>query len=156
MGKRVLLFLLAVTMVIASCSKDDDSVVKMGAKVDDKNWEATTRVSSLTNGVFIITGTSATGQALAITIYGEATGTYELNTNSAKVGATYKESLLDSDSNMYFSASGKVTLTKVDKANRKISGTFEFVLARSLTDIKKVTAGQFNDLSYTDYSQQGQ
>lgn len=156
MRKRLMLFLLAVTVVIASCSKNDDSVVKLGAKIDGKNWEASARVSSLTNGIFVITGTSATSQVLAITINGETTGTYELGIGSAKCGATYKESALVTDANIYVSASGKVTLTKVDKAKRTISGTFEFVLAKSLTDTKTVTTGQFNDLVYTDYSQQDQ
>jgi hypothetical protein len=155
MGKRLMVLLLAFTVVIASCSKDkDDSVVKLGAKIDGKNWEASVRVTSLTNGVFVITGTSATSQVLAVTINGDATGTYELGIGNAKCAATYKESALATDANIYVSASGKVTLTKVDKTNKTISGTFEFIIARSLTDTKTVTAGQFNDLSYTDYSQQ--
>lgn len=145
----VLLF--AVTVLIASCSKDSETATKLGAKIGGKSWSAPVRVTTLTNGVFVITGTSATGETLIITINGDTPSVYEFNLNSLLgCNATYKKSALSSD--IYTSVTGRVELTKVDKTNKKISGKFEFTLLHSLTDNLSVTGGVFNDLEYNEYS----
>lgn len=141
------------TVSLASCSKDgSSSSTKMSALIDGKTWDSSIRVSLLQNGIFTITGTSLTGEIIAITINGSTTGTYTLSVLpvSTQCAATYKASATASSSDIYASVSGKVVLTKVDLTSKLISGTFEFTmtLPSSLTSVKSITQGQFNDLSY--------
>lgn len=151
MGKRFVLVMLAITLVIGSCSKDSVSTNnKLSAKIDGKSWNASFRVTNLTGNVFVITGTSITGEILAITINGDSPDLYQLGLGNLECAATYKGSALASTDDIYQSVSGKVNLTKVDKTNKKISGTFDFSLAKlSLTSIS-VSNGTFNDLEYTE------
>jgi hypothetical protein len=148
-----LLFLALFTVSLASCNKDSSSApTKMSALIDGKAWDSSIRVSLLQNGIFTITGTSLTGEVIAITINGVTTGTYNLSLlpPATQCAATYKASVTTSSSDIYVSESGKVVLTKIDQTAKLISGTFEFTLAlpSSLTTIKSITQGQFNDLQY--------
>lgn len=150
MRKRLLVLMLAVVSIMVSCSKDSDSVNnKLSAKIDGENWNATLRVTNLTGEIFVITGTSTTGEVMVITINGKVPDLYELSLTSLKCNATYKKSaLITSASDIYNSVSGKVNLTKVDIENKKISGTFEFTMAKLSSQTISVSNGSFNDLEF--------
>lgn len=143
------------TISVASCNKDSSTSaqVKMGAKIDGKTWDSSVRVATLQNNVFVITGTSASLEVLALTINGSSTGTYTLSVLpvSTQCAASYTASALGGASEVYASVTGNVVLTKVDKTAKLISGTFEFTVANSQLASKSITSGQFNDLQYTDY-----
>lgn len=152
MGKRLMLLLVAITLIMGSCKKDSDSVTKMGANIDGKNWNAgLLRLTNLTGNVFSIVGTSLTGEVLEITINGNTPGVYELNLTKQECLAIYKKGGINtSPSDFFTSVSGKVNLTKVDLANKKISGTFDFNCAQLSLQTVIVSNGSFNDLSYTE------
>jgi hypothetical protein len=154
MGKKLLVSLLFAMAVLGSCTKDSDTLNnKLSAKIGSKNWNAAIRLTNLTNDVFVITGTSTTGEVLVITILGKNPDLYEFSLTSQKCNATYKKSALTADNDIYTSVSGKVNLTKVDMTTKKISGTFEFTLTKtSLTDYLTVSSGSFNDLEFTSTS----
>ena len=152
MGKRLILLLSIVTTVMVSCSKDSDSLNnnKLSAKISGKSWNAAVRVSTLTSDVFVITGTSALGEVLVITIKGNSPDLYELNLTSLECNATYKKSALStSTEDIYNSISGRVNLTKVDMVNKKISGTFDFTLVKLSVETVSVSEGTFNDLEFS-------
>ena len=142
-----------ITISVASCNKDSSSAsVKMGASIDGKSWNSSVRVAVLQGNIFTITGTSLTGEIIAITINGETTGAYSLSLLPPVAGcaASYKASYTTSTADIWGSITGKVVLTKVDKTNKLISGTFEFSLALPVISLvtKSITQGQFNDLQY--------
>lgn len=149
--RRYLLGLLMIGMVIAgSCSKDSVVATKMGASIDGKNWASFTRLTVLTGTTFVITGTSVTGEVVIITIYGDALKTYELKTGSMECNASYKATPTASSEDIFIATSGSVTLTKVDKTSRKISGKFQFAVSKLNLDSKIISNGVFNDLEYTE------
>lgn len=148
MVKRLMVLLLITGSVLSSCSKDSDSATKMGATIGGESWSPSLRVTNLTNDYFVITGTAANG-ILAITINGNAAGDYNLSLTEQKCAATFKKSMTATGDDVYASATGKVTLTKVDTNNKKISGTFNFTLTNTSLKTISITSGTFNDLSYT-------
>lgn len=150
---RKTLFIAILIVVISSCSKDDDSALptKMSATIDNAEWSSITRVTVLKDNRFVITGTSLDGKSLSITILGSTEGTYELSLNSVQFGAVYKESVSTSTDDAYAATSGEVVLTNIDTSSKEISGTFSFVLRKSLTENSiSVTEGTFTNLKYTE------
>jgi hypothetical protein len=107
-------------------------------------------VTILEEGKFIITGTSLSGKILTVTIGGTTEGTYELSLSSAMAGAVYKESASMSTADAYVSATGEVNLTDVNNSKKRISGTFNFIAIRNLTNTINITEGEFKDLLYTE------
>ena len=140
-------------IIIISCSKDDNGIITlptMNAYIDGEEWVTITRVTVIDNGKFIITGTSASGKTLIITINGTSEGLYEQSLSSVKTGAVYKESVSTTTEDAYISITGEVNLTDVDASKRRISGTFEFSLVRNLTNTIDITDGEFDNLFYTE------
>lgn len=151
MKKALLLFLTCAALM--NCSDevlDNLDLPEMNAKVDGTEWKTSIRASRLENDKFIVTGTSIAGEILAITIFGSSEGIYELSLTQAKCAALLKESVNSTTEDAYASVTGKVTLTDVNTSTKKISGTFEFVLLRSLSgETVHVTEGVFKNLTYT-------
>lgn len=152
--KNLFIYVIVVFTVIAgSCKKDSDdgspvAATKMGCKIDGAAWNSVSRVTQYYDNKFIITGTSMDGKVIIITIFGDTQGTYNLQVGELESGATYSPSVLSSV--IYASLSGSVVLTKVDKDNKKISGTFQFTAAKAneLTNQISITNGEFSDLTY--------
>ncbi len=150
MGKKLVVLLVAVTLVMASCKKDSDTINKLSAKISGKSWVANIRVTNLTGSVFTITGTSLTGEMVVMTIFGDTPDTYEFSINEQKCALVYKKAGINSSaSDIYTGISGKVILTKVDMANRKISGTFDFTCSGLAIIPLAISGGSFNDLEFT-------
>jgi len=153
--KKIGIFLIA-TLLFAACSKDDglsDLFPGMSAKIDGEQWSTITRVTVLENNKFVITGTSATGKSLAITINGQTEGTYAVNLLSINK-AVYKETVNTSTEDAFIAVSGEIVLTEVNTSDKKISGTFNFSVVRAnpATTIS-ITEGVFTNLKYTDTSE---
>ena len=153
-GLIAVAMILVLTMV--SCSKDSDGnavPTKMGATINDKSWSTATRVTFLTPTGFAITGTSLTGESLAITTYGATVGTYDLNANlgslSSECLCVYSTSVLPT-ANYYTSTDGTVKLTEVDTTNKTISGTFSFTVYNVTLGTIAIKNGTFSKLSYTE------
>lgn len=150
MGKKLLVLLVAVTMVMASCKKDSDTVHKLSANIGGKSWVANLRVTNLTGNVFTITGTSLSGEMLVITIFGNTQDTYQFSVNEQKCALVYKKAGINSSpSDIYTGISGTITLTKVDMVNKKISGTFDFTCSGLAIIPLSIKSGSFNDLDFT-------
>ncbi len=149
--KRAVFFLVTF-LIIFSCSKDESGNIilpSMSAHIDGEEWTTITRVTVLEEGKFIITGTSTAGKSIVITVFGTSEGLYELNLTSANVGAVYKESVSTTTEDAYISATGEVNVTNIDTSKKKISGSFNFIVVRNLTNTINITGGVFTDLFYT-------
>lgn len=150
MGKKLLVLLVAVAFVMASCKKDSDTIHKLSAKIGGKSWVANLRVTNLTGNVFTITGTSLSGEMLVLTIFGNTQNTYEFSINEQKCALVYKKAGISSSAtDIYTGISGKVILTKVDMVNKKLSGTFDFTCSGLAIIPISISGGSFNDLDFT-------
>lgn len=153
MKKFLIYGIVALTFIAGSCKKDsnDDGTpiaTKMSCKINGTTWTALSQLTQYYDNKFIITGTSLEGKVIIITILGDTQGTYNLQVGELESGATYSPSVLSND--IYASLSGSVVLTKVDKDNKKISGTFQFTATKTndLTNQISISNGVFSDLSY--------
>lgn len=154
--KKLFVLLAFVAVIASSCSKDGDGTpvlinpnAKLSCSLDGSPWTAITRVTTNTQGTFVVNGSALQSDALNITIIGETTGTYTLGTGQYNFSASYSPVASNTDS-LYTAINGTVELTDVDTQNRKISGTFSFN-AVNVKDISKtisVTNGVFTSLSY--------
>lgn len=139
-----------------SCSKDnnDDPAPQgsMTAKLDNTDWSASLTGASILNGSMNISGQSASGEILTITITDDQVGTYPLNAVNAPHVAAYSEA---PGANAYTSngadrAGGYVEVTEINEQDSTISGNFEFLTVRTIDDQEiNVTEGQFTGIKYT-------
>ena len=152
--KKISFVILMICMVLltGSCKKDSNgnTIYKMSASIDGKQWTALLPGGVHSSGYLVITGTSITGETMIITAKGDNTGTYELSVLPPKADClgTYKATLSASAADTYASTSGKIVLTKFDKTNNLVSGTFEFTLANTALATKQITLGTFNDVTF--------
>jgi Family of unknown function (DUF6252) len=153
--KKLSLAILMIGLVFlgSSCKKDSNgnTIYKMSAKIDGKDWSALAPFADLHSGIFTLTGTSLTSsETIIIVINGETQKTYEFSpiTLKAECLGTYKATITAPTIETYVSTTGKVTLTKVDKTNSLVSGTFEFTVANSALTAKQITVGAFNDVTF--------
>ncbi len=154
---KKVLFLMAAVMILAASCKDDDGnpnpiinpTAKLSCKIDGNSWSAVTRVSTNTQGTFVINGSTLTSDALNITIVGETPATYSLGTMQYGFSATYSPVASNTDS-VYQAINGTVVLSEVNTTDKKISGTFNFnaVNVKNLSLTKSVTEGVFTALYY--------
>lgn len=115
---------------------------------ESTEWSAFTRVSIMKGDVINITGTALNLTGINVIINGTKEETYELGLPNLKghSGCGLVTTLPDGIAT-FISSSGQVTLTKVDKSAKLISGTFEFSLFYG-SYLKTITNGKFENLKY--------
>jgi len=131
-------------------------VLKM--KVDGTQWVADKIAGAGIMANYInITGMNKNGMTFSITLNDTIARTYTLNhtytpgnlngavlSNDSIINNSAWGTVQGDDSN----AGGTVTVTKIDKVNKRITGTFEFKMFRNMDSSQKIiTAGEF-DLGY--------
>lgn len=129
----------------------------MVATINNVSWAAadSTQTATLSPGQVTISGISADGQEISITLNGTVVGQYVLNQTSASL-AVYAN--LDSVGSYAWStnqgsdtaqAGGTVNVTAINAANRTISGIFSFKVYRNSDGSQKdITAGVFYNIPY--------
>jgi len=149
--KKIFLTIAVICVVfLASSCKKDSNGNSMSASIGGTQWSALIPAGVLSNGVLVVTGTSLTGQSIIVTVNGQTAGTYNLSVIPPKAEClgTYKATLTSTTEDTYISTTGSVILTKVDLANKLVSGTFEFTVANSTLVVKQITAGTFTDVTF--------
>lgn len=160
-----LVAIIAMTTFIYSCSKDEDgniviSVPKLSATVGDSTFTSVFRQTNLADSIFTISATTGAslekGKKMIIIVRGNTIGTYNLDTNPFDTSSTVqaKSSISywpEGAKTPYLGISGQVEITKLDTAKNKISGTFNFEMAKTAAanDKLNVTNGTFENLNYT-------
>ncbi|HEV2355119.1 MAG TPA: DUF6252 family protein, partial [Puia sp.] len=129
------------------------------ATIGAQPWQAAngTQSAVFSQGTAIISGTSADGQEISITLNDTVVGLYALNQSSASL-AVYAN--LDSVGSYAFStnqgvdtsqAGGTVNVLSVDPVRRLISGVFSFKVYRDQDNSQRdITQGVFYSIPYTD------
>jgi hypothetical protein len=164
--KKVNIFLLSGLLAITlfACHKftsienGKGLAADMVATIDSVFWQAADSATSATvsQGLVTISGISADGQEISITLNDTVVGLYVLNQRSGSL-AIYAN--LDSVGGYAYStnqgvdtaqAGGTVTVTSFDAANRTISGIFDFKVYRNSDGTgKDITAGVFYNIPFT-------
>jgi hypothetical protein len=142
---KKLIPLLLVIFALMSCEEDSLLPTKMSAFINGDTWKSATQVSLLQSGNLSITGTDLNGRVIEIIIHGNSKGTY--NIVGAQCVCAYKSSLTATGNDVYAGISGSVTLTSASSTT--ISGTFDFICKRNLTETVEITNGQFTNLHVT-------
>lgn len=132
-----------------------NGVLKM--KIDGVQWVADqVATASIMAGYINITGVSKDKKYFTITLLDDEAKTYTLNPVVAEgVGALSDSAEFNNNSYATVQgddpslAGGTVTVTRIDEANKTISGTFQFKLFREEDSAQKViTEGVFENLKY--------
>ncbi|OWY20856.1 hypothetical protein C7N43_35555 [Sphingobacteriales bacterium UPWRP_1] len=164
-----LLFAVVTMASLAGCNDDDDNnnnnnnpTNSVEAKIatdanltNPDDWKSASVTAVLNNGVTTITAVGTDGSQLTITLPDDATGTYNLSA-SGGAGVIYMEDPIaaGTNPNLIFygiDGSGSVAITKFDKTNKKISGTFQFQAMRLLSGVRRYfTLGEITDITYTE------
>jgi hypothetical protein len=157
--------LLLSALGLASCQKETSIehstrlAADMVATIGGTAWQAAQGSPSaiFSHGLATISGISADGQEISITLDDTIPGLYTLDQTSGSL-AIYAD--LDSVGGYAFStnqgadtsqAGGTVDVLSVDPAQKIISGIFSFKLYRDADSSQRViTAGVFYDIPYTD------
>ncbi len=148
------LLLIAITAILfstffTSCDKDSLNLASMSATVNDTDWKASVRLTVLDSANFLITGTSLSGDVIALTVFGSTEGTYTLSLDSisADFEGVYTNGVSLND--VYTATNGEVVLSKVNTTDEKISGTFSFSAMNPEGTTIEVKDGTFENLKYT-------
>ena len=169
MNNTIKLSLIALTFstLFISCSKDDDNTGTPGtpgpsnttsvlsAKINGTAWapHADSCTAFLMNGVINISGIAHDGKTITITLMDTVAGAYDLSAtgNGAGVYNTQPSGGISYTSNSFnWPASvNKLTISNLDKVNKKMSGTFEYkAWSFSVNDSVTISEGQFTNLPY--------
>ena len=161
--KIVFISILIVAILISSCKKKNvlEEIipnVEMTAKINGVSWKAVARVTRITSGNIIITGTGETSgeKIINITVFSTNEGTYKLDLNPLSLKneftASYNPKISTLSDSSYAANSGTVVISKIDISSKKISGTFSFSSKRVSSPVPtlEVTEGSFSNLLYTD------
>jgi hypothetical protein len=140
MKKGIFLLVLLASMV--SCENDSLVPSKVTAFINGDTWKSLTQVATVTGDHLTITATDAQGRILILETSGHTIGTYTLGQTNYCAGS-YKASPTASTDDIYVSTSGTITLTT---SGATVSGTFDLVCARNLTELVTITNGQFTSL----------
>jgi len=147
--------LLAISVGLASCNKDDDdnadpennnSNGTMTAKVDGADFDATLAVqATLDGGVFVVAGNNGNAQQIQITLNGvTSAGTYQIGgsaTNPNMGMWVASASAEESYTTIVGVGSGSCDLTELTDSSAK--GTFQFNARNTAGDVVNVTEGSF-------------
>lgn len=166
--------LFAITLAVTTNSCNKDYQPSLSCKVDGTDYNSIVRVNTLGTStdldgkeVLLFTATDnalsiSEGKYLTILIAGAEEKTYELNPSlfDAKAGCTVvwspggeaSASGEETSGSKYTGFSGSVTITKIDREEKRVSGTFSFVL-KDVTDLNnevQITEGEFTDMAYQE------
>ncbi len=159
MLKKIHLIIISILFItiISSCKKDSNGNLiipglntSMSAKVNNVDWSSAVRVCTKSNNTITLTGTSADGQIITLTI-SPTLATDSLNTTSTyslSLTTLYKLSATASANDIYAATSGSAKFTQLDKTQKLISGTFSFTGLNSSLAALAITAGTFSNVSY--------
>ena len=152
MKKNILL--IAITTILfsvffSSCDKDNLNMGSMSATVDDVDWNASVRITVLASMGFLISGTSLSGDMIALTVFGTTEDKYVLSLDSLSLQFEAVYSRAASLNDVYTAVEGEVDLTKINSTDMKISGTFSFTAMDTEGTTIIVKDGKFDNLTYT-------
>lgn len=161
-----LLMCLMLAVSVISCSKEKSieagqggpsstGVLKM--KIDGQQWVASKAAgATIVAGLIAIQGISSDDRVFNITLQDNGIATYQLDDQSLNV-AVVSDANNPNGGEGYTTnqgnpgdAGGTLVITKIDKTNKTITGTFSFKMFRE-TDSKQltITEGVFENLKYS-------
>lgn len=146
------------TITSLTLEQEDETSPVDTIRGDAKVLNIITRKALLINDVFTITGITLGGDVLNVTVRGSEEGKYVLDLGLEKddpkarsfltIGTSYTNIEGEVHNALFASSKGYVTLTKVDRDKKRVSGKFEFFVFSG--DVYKVVEkGTFENLKYS-------
>jgi len=159
MIKKILFITIGIIFIVITikCKKDSsgNTIIpgintSMSAKINGVDWSSLVRVCNKSGNTITLTGTSADGQIIVLTISpASSSDSLAINTNYNLLGTTvYKASATTAINDICAATSGTVKLTQFDKTQKLISGTFSFSAISTSLISTAVTVGDFENVSY--------
>lgn len=149
----ILTVLLISSLCFQSCGSDDDDPESgtMTADIDGAAWVADISGGQIQNGLMNVTGATALGETITLTMDGTVEGTYDLGgTNPSSVAAYSPDvnALSAYTSNAAgAAATGEVIVSEINTEEQWITGTFSFLAINpSNNDEKVIENGQFTQI----------
>ena len=153
----LVVLLLASLPMLYSCggtSSGKVNLVAMYGLVNGSNWRGSDPTAIVSEHKIKITGTSANGQTIIITLNTKELGEYMFSSTNGHyaefipnmASGTERYSTLTGD------GSGMVRLTSLNEENKTVGGEFQFKACRSDGSSKSVTEGKFTNVPYTYYN----
>ncbi len=156
-----LFMLAAISVVLCSCTDDDEDTIKeqvigtFKASISGEAWSANAPGASMINDTtMVMTGIGFLGdnkKKIVLTFIGNTPGSFTINTNPLNGPVTYNTAIYNANadvsepSNTYSAYSGEMEITERTETNR-VSGSFSFTCANVLLDTMQVTNGQFSNI----------
>lgn len=150
MKKILLILLVPIFLFGTSCKKDE--LASLSAKIDGTAWSATPALvlGSESNSYITFYGYEVSGKKILITVKADGVGEYafQVTTTGLDVDsyAVFFEKEDDnSDTKKYYATTGTIKINEYTE-DGKISGTFSFTAANSLSDQIEITEGVFKNV----------
>ncbi|WP_116788813.1 DUF6252 family protein [Flavobacterium psychrotrophum] len=120
-------------------------------KIDGAQYNASTYVATVGNGLTSITGFRGTGgEYVSIVLDAVTTGTYDARALMAYSPDGDEDNVYSNISLTEEDVSGTVTISQINTTNHTISGTFSFTGYRDGVANKAFTDGKFENIPYTE------
>jgi len=140
------LFLLLIALIVVSCDDSEINHFSMQANIDDEFYKSSDARGVVgVDGNIIIEGSTQL-ESLTLQLSDLAEGTYNIGRGFPNSG-TYR----DFDGNLYqtdTNSSGLVTISKVDRVNKTLTGTFHFSAILPEIDTVYVSKGVLYKVAY--------
>jgi hypothetical protein len=153
----LLVLLIGALPFIYSCqgtSSGKTNLVAMYGLVNGSNWRGSDPTAIVSEHKVKVTGTSANGQTIIITLNSKQLGEYTFSPTNGHyaefipnmVSGTERFSTLTGD------GSGFVRLSSLNEENHTLGGEFHFKACKSDGSSRSVTEGKFSNVPYTYYN----
>ena len=124
------------------------------AKINGTQWIASSASANRGSGVIALAGIGG-GKTMVITLQDSGVHHYTLDLTSLQAAALVDSSsgntnaFATNQGSSSLQSGGSVDITSIDTANKKINGTFRFVVYRALDSAQRnITEGSFTNISY--------
>ncbi|MDR2011164.1 MAG: hypothetical protein LBQ22_11865 [Bacteroidales bacterium] len=141
--------------IMFSCTSGSSDVpnIAMSGFIDGQNWKAVEPRAVISDYDIIISGTSANGQSVILSLNGNITGDYPIsfgNYNIAKFIPNTSAAATVFSTNNNTSGTGLVRITAINENTKTINGKFNFIAFKENSLTKKtITEGSFTNVPYT-------
>ena len=149
------LFAAILCIAFSSCNKDKNANANANftAKIDGTSFNASTTSATRALGVIAIEGQSADGGIIVLRMADSGVHKYTMGIGSSSNAGAYtitnNIAFTTNAGNDATQSGGTVTITAIDTANKKLSGTFSMKVYRPIDQTQKeISEGTFSNISY--------
>jgi len=157
LSSLLVVLLLGVAAFMCSCQGNNSgraNLVAMYGLVNGSNWRGSDPTAIVSEHKIKVTGTSANGQTIIITLNTKELGEYTFSPTNGHYAEFIPNMASGTErySTQNGEGSGIVRLTSLNEENKTLGGEFQFKAVRADGSAKSVTEGKFTNVPYTYYN----